>query len=687
MKKEISYEKKKFLESLGIDINNLPPEFEKYSDSIEKTLSKEEIDFVKRTELTGIYNKTFCLKDLVGTVHPDYADKTWIEAFLESKRGDSAVKQYFSNPNYYSTDLKQQNQTELGHDSPIELYESEGRFFINGGNNRLSLIMMKYLAEMSKAQTEEERKKINEEYTFVAEVQPVPEDKDIMYMIKMIEHTYGDKVRIKRTADNDKDCKYEIQLEDRTINISNKEELEQELRNSYGIENVESVDELQKKLTDLIQDEIIYGVRTDQNRSRILNSTFPELQQFKDNFIKLKEYRIEDKLYEEINLQDINLSELFSKANQIVEREKSKKNEEQQQQEEKKLKDEKTKDEEQTKKDAAIEIKKEYISYQASTIPKSVEKTYYELKQEEKKFSGVATKLGLRYSITRTDDTNIYSSIEQIKNNMQKVTEQVQIVDDITKLDKVSRVFLELESLTQDATIKTEYSRQLKDNFERSFDSKVQELIKNSKMSKLEQEKGQIENQKISIIGRLLGKGRLKQARLDNIDLKMQLLMSEKPSEKLSYSLEDSLSDLYAYSQCELGKELTPEMKDFLNGVKANPQLSQMIEQQQLRQKFDEKVNNRQSETQLITTGKNGRISSRHQANMLQLQNNELTRQIQNNRARTVTRQNEISSSININSSNPLCRFQNIVNEIKLSTQIKENKQQQKTEQENEMQI
>ena len=40
---KISEEKKKFLESIGIDINNLPPEFEKHSDTMENTFSREEI--------------------------------------------------------------------------------------------------------------------------------------------------------------------------------------------------------------------------------------------------------------------------------------------------------------------------------------------------------------------------------------------------------------------------------------------------------------------------------------------------------------------------------------------------------------------------------------------------------------------------------------------------------------------
>ena len=141
---EISEKKREFFESIGLDINNLPPEFEKHSDAIEDTFSREEIEFLKRENLTGREIKTFSLKDLVGTVHPDYSDKTWLEVFLTSKRGDNAVDEYFKNPEYYSTDLKQLDQSNLGHETPLELYESDGKFFINGGNNRLSLTLIDF---------------------------------------------------------------------------------------------------------------------------------------------------------------------------------------------------------------------------------------------------------------------------------------------------------------------------------------------------------------------------------------------------------------------------------------------------------------------------------------------------------------------------------------------------------------
>ena len=127
-------------------------------------------------------------------------------------------------------------------------------------------------------------------------------------------------------------------------------------------------------------------------------------------------------------------------------------------------------------------------------------------------------------------------------------------------------------------------------------------------------------------------------------------------------------------------------MKEFLSVVKTDPQLRQMIDQQQLKQQFNDKVNNRQTEVQLVPIENDRRISNRHMADILQLQNNEMSRQIQKNRATTITRQNDLSS-VSINKNSALNRFQNMVNEINLSTQTRETRQQQRAEQESEIQL
>ena len=60
-------------------------------------------------------------------------------------------------------------------------------------------------------------------------------------------------------------------------------------------------------------------------------------------------------------------------------------------------------------------------------------------------------------------------------------------------------------------------------------------------------------------------------------------------------------------------------MKEFLSVVKTDPQLRQMIDQQQLKQQFNDKVNNRQTEVQLVPIENDRRISNRHMADILQL--------------------------------------------------------------------
>src|SRR5699024_4666438 len=107
---------------------------------------------------------------------------------------------------------------------------------------------------------------------------------------------------ISRTAKDEKSCEYTIQTGDRIIKISSKKDLEQALRDTYHLSRVETLDELKDNIVHLVQDGLVYRARQDQNRSEILNNMFQNLQQFEESLIKLRQYGIEDKLYEGINL-------------------------------------------------------------------------------------------------------------------------------------------------------------------------------------------------------------------------------------------------------------------------------------------------------------------------------------------------------------------------------------------------
>ena len=476
--------------------------------------------------------------------------------------------------------------------------------------------------------------------------------------------------------------KFDPEIPPDKFKIESKEELKQVLKESYKLNGTKDVDELKEHIYNLIQNGIIYERRQDINRERILNEMFPNLKQFADSLLKLRQFGLEDKLYTGLDLEHLDLSELSNKSIEIVKKEEMYRANELRKKEQEKIKQEQKKIEtnQRIKKEnlekLIVEQKKNEIDQTSKSIPDKIERTYNELKVQEVKFSNFAMKLGLNYSVIKTDNTNIYESINQIKDNMQMISEKVQKLSNSSKLDKVSEVLQELNGLTNAETIKFEHTKMLKNAFEKSFDSKVQELIISAKLSKLEKEKSKVESEKISWIGKLFGKGKLKQAKLDNIELKKQLIITEK-KEKLIYSLEDSLSDLYTYSHCELGNNLTPEMKLFLSTINTQPQLKQMIDQQSLKEQYVQKVKNKERITQLIPVDENRRTSNRQQANILQIENNEIRKQVQNNRAKTLTRQNGLSN-ISMNYDNALNKFQSIVNEIKLSTQIKDVKQQQR---------
>ena len=109
---------------------------------------------------------------------------------------------------------------------------------------------------------------------------------------------------------------------------------------------------------------------------------------------------------------------------------------------------------------------------------------------------------------------------------MKRISKQITSIDDIEKLDKVYEMLQEWNSLTQDE-IGTQYTNELERKFAKSFDSKIQELIKESKLSRLEEERKKVKDEKISLLGKLLGKERLRQVKLNNIDLSIQLIKLE----------------------------------------------------------------------------------------------------------------------------------------------------------------
>ena len=159
--------KAKFLYDLGIRKDNYPISFLDRIQDISKEVSSTEIGYCSVAQYCDGKPEKFCIKDVVGTNHQRYAGKTWIDAFLDLDRGDNIIELYNINPKYWQ-EMKDLNKADIG------LLKYRGKYYIfdkaGGGNNRIITMKIRYLSLIAQATTAEEIERINEEFTFSANV-------------------------------------------------------------------------------------------------------------------------------------------------------------------------------------------------------------------------------------------------------------------------------------------------------------------------------------------------------------------------------------------------------------------------------------------------------------------------------------------------------------------------------------
>lgn len=169
---------KKFLEDLGIRDENYPANFFEKVKDIREFASDTEISYCGVQKYCDGKKETFHIRDLVGTNHPRYARKSWIEAYFDLDRGNEIIDLYHKNPNYWK-EIRDFSKTDLG------LIKLNDQYYIfdkaGGGNNRLITMKLMYLSLM--AQNQADTQKLDEMFTFSANVREVPKDKDLPYII------------------------------------------------------------------------------------------------------------------------------------------------------------------------------------------------------------------------------------------------------------------------------------------------------------------------------------------------------------------------------------------------------------------------------------------------------------------------------------------------------------------------
>lgn len=698
---KISLQKRSFFNSIGLDTNNLSPELQIKSNSMQTKLAKESLNFLMQKDWTIPQEKYFRLKNLFGTDDFNFDNKTWIEIFNNNEKTDEIIKLYFKNPNYYYKDLKQLNQSGLKHNGSIELYEDNGKFFVKEGLARVSLMMIKYLLEMSRAQSKEEKVMINKQYVFAAVVRSTPSDRDIMYMMNMISDLYGSKVRFKKL--NSGECNYIMKIDEKKMEINSKKDFETFIKNIYLPKEFKSYDKLKSRLRNVAKVGFEYKENDESedlvDQFLLMGKLFPNYEVFIKYYKKVIQYDIEDDFVLKLDINNITYDDVLKKLIKIVKQEEvnmskaeSKENLNENTTKKRSVKKETVKAVEETKKveekaEKAVEkeidtkaneelmnekIKKakEVAAGNISNIVNNIEMIYFKLKTEEAKSMDLANSTGVEMNIDKISDASINSNISSIKENSFIIKKKIEVSNQLDDLNCRNDFLKDIKQLSGDKSIIDEYGEEMKSIYMACFNKNARKMITDAKLKKLDKQRKEVESEKCSFFSKLIGKAKLKQAKLDNINLKEQLILTESQFSSSSYStLEDGLSDIYAFIKTEEDASCASDVKIYLRNVENNNQIRDMIDQDKLTKKTREKIDQQRNLPQLVLSKEKKHLFSKAQINMVQEKNNELKRVIQINRANSLKMQNTGLIPIlgKIKSTKAVRKFINNLNQIDTS--------------------
>jgi 5'-3' exonuclease domain-containing protein len=692
---KISLQKRSFFNSIGLDTKNIPSELKVKTTNLTKKIPSEDVVFFKNKNLVTSERKHFRLKNLIGTVSNEYDGKSWIEIFVNNDKSDEMIKQYFKNPNYYFKELRKLDQTSLNHNNEIELYEDNGKFFVKDGTARLALMMTKYLLETSRAQTKEEQSLINKQYIFAANVKSAPKDRDVIYLINMLIEIYGTKLKISKVPGN-YECKYVLQYGDRIFEINSKKELENFIKNSYLPKSYKSEEKLKSKIAGLTKIGISYKLNEkSEDAFLVMGKIFPNYEFFVKYYKKAQKYNIENKLFSKLDLENITYEVILKNLIKVVKDEekkikednlkvtkenkskekkekKQKKNVSEAKEENQKLKNAKN-NTEKKEEDKAEELRKKLdenkkkINEQVDLITENIETTYYKLKSEEARVMDIANSTNITLNIDKMNDDSINASINSIKENIIKTHKKINSAEKIDDLKNINELSKDLNKIIDSKNIVEGYSNEMESIFKTCFNKEIQKLITDSKLKKLEKQRLEIEQEKCSFFSKLLGKAKLKQAKLDNINLKKQLILSESQYiNKSYYYLEDGLSEVYTYLKEETDETCLSDIRLFLRNIEQNSQIKNMINQDKLNNLVKEKMEQKRNLPQLVLSKEKRKLFSKAQINLMEEKNNELKRVIQITRANSLKLQNTGMIPIlgNIKTTKSINKFCNNLNEI-----------------------
>jgi len=119
------------------------------------------------------------------------------------------------------------------------------------------------------------------------------------------------------------------------------------------------------------------------------------------------------------------------------------------------------------------------------------------------------------------------------------------------------------------------------------LNERIKAIIQSGIYSRFDEERKQVEQQKDTILQRLLGRNKLKRARLDNIDARLNFALSLNMASNPENSVRKMLQNMYDYAFKYNGGVLTPEMQEIEDAIRKNFRIDgrQLTEQDELKRK------------------------------------------------------------------------------------------------------
>ena len=221
----------------------------------------------------------------------------------------------------------------------------------------------------------------------------------------------------------------------------------------------------------------------------------------------------------------------------------------------------------------------------------------------------------------------------------------------------------DIEDLVSKAceTTKNTYTQELKSEFISSYEAKIQQLITGSKIEKLKAEKSAIANKRVSIIGKLLGKEKLKMAQLEKFNKKMEI-----------QRLRTYARGFRDFSTTEEKGIMTTEMEEFIKLLESKPEFADITKE--VKGIFERVTEQENQNTQLVP--KSPKVSIRKQLKSVEQENEMLSGEIRTIKIQDAEiKSKDVSKKIANTKSDALTQFEMVLQNAEKALHIEDERE------------